>query len=332
MTLDPDRYRLTEAQHQAIFDKRIKPQLFKGVEPSDKPVAVIFGGQPGAGKSAAVDAAVQELSTRGRAAQIIGDDLRAYHPKYDRLLDKDDKTAAFYTDRDTARWVEKAIDYAKQNRLSVVIEGTMRDQAKVAQTMQTFRGAGYDVDARVLAVNEKLSWQGVLQRYENQKADRGVGRMTTPEAHEAAYKGMPATVERVERDKLADRLTVYRRGAEVLYSNALKNGEWSQPPQARAVIEAERSRPMTAKELKDYAGGFDTLAQMLQVPERKATPAEVQNIDVLRKSAHFAAQVQAENPYAKARKGAETTRQASADLTNTASPQAAKPKGGRLKR
>jgi len=47
MALDADQYRLTETEHQAIFDKRIKPQLFADAKPSDRPVAVIFGGQPG---------------------------------------------------------------------------------------------------------------------------------------------------------------------------------------------------------------------------------------------------------------------------------------------
>ena len=43
-------------------------------------MAVIFGRQPGAGKSAAVDAAMRDLEQSGGAVQIIGDDLRGYQP------------------------------------------------------------------------------------------------------------------------------------------------------------------------------------------------------------------------------------------------------------
>ena len=170
MELDADRYRLTEAEHQTIFDKRIRPHLCTDAKPQGRPVGVVFGGQPGAGKSAAVDAALGDLQDRGAAVQIIGDDMRGYHPRYARLMQEDDRTAAFYTDRDTGRWVEKAIEHAKEQRLNIVIEGIMRDGSKVAETMQSLRGAGYEVDARVLAVNALLSWQGVLQRYEAQKA------------------------------------------------------------------------------------------------------------------------------------------------------------------
>lgn len=285
MDLDADGYRLSKTQHQAIFDRRIKPQLFADAKTSERPVAVIFGGQPGAGKSAAVDDAVRELASRGGAAQIIGDDLRGYHPAYSRLMGQDDKTAAFYTDRDTGRWVEMAIEYAQRNRVNIVIEGTMRDADRVADTMRSLRSAEYVIHARALAVNERLSWQGVLQRYENQKADRGSGRMTAPHSHQDAYNGMPGTVERIEHEKLADRLTLYVRGGDAIYDNQLRNGEWQQPPGARQALEDERRRRMSLVERRDYAEAFDTIATLMARPERKATADEVRGLEELRSQA-----------------------------------------------
>lgn len=302
MTVDADKYRLSEADHQAIFDQDIKPDLFAGAKPSNQPVAVIFGGQPGAGKSAAVDAAMRDLERHGGAVQIIGDDLRGYHPQYARLMEGDDKTAAFYTDRDTGKWVEKSIAEAKAQQVNIVIEGTMRDDNKVAETMQSLRAAGYQIDARALAVNERLSQQGIMQRYEEQKADRDTGRMTTPEAHKAAFDGMPGTLERIEIDKLADRVTVYRRGAEAIYSNELQAGEWVKEPKARETLEAERSRPMTLQERRSYAEGFDRLAELVARPERRASAEEVKKADELRQQAkqELAAEVFKQEPPAKA--------------------------------
>jgi len=289
MVRNPDEHRLSEAEHQAIFERYIKPNLFASAKPSSQPVAVIFGGQPGAGKSAAVDEAMNELASRGGAVQIIGDDLRDYHQKYARLMRADDKTAAFYTDRDTGRWVEKAIAEAKAMRVNIVIEGTMRDSEKVAATMNSLRETGYQIDARALAVTSRLSEQGIMQRYEKQKADRGAGRMTTPEAHQAAYDGMLQTLERIESQKLADRVTIYRRGAEVIYSNELQGGQWAREPQARAVVEAERARPMTLQERRDYAKGFDELADMLG--RRQASAEEVRKVADLQREAKAAVAV-----------------------------------------
>jgi hypothetical protein len=293
MTLDADRYRLSEDEHQAIFDRRIKPEIFATAKTVDRPVAVIFGGQPGSGKSAAVDAAVQSLAGRGGAVQVIGDDLRPYHPAYASLMQRDDKTAAFYTDRDSGRWVEKSIAYAKEHRLNLVIEGTMRSPAVVADTMKGLRQAGYEIDARALAVNELLSWQGVMQRYEAQKQDRGAGRMTAPHSHRDAYNGMPDTLERIERERLADRVTVYRRGGQAIYSNELRNGQWKQEPQARQVLEAERARPLTLPERQAYAEGFERLAEQMAKPGRNASADEIRQVQELRTQAsrEFAGEV-----------------------------------------
>lgn len=80
---------------------------------------------------------------------------------------------------DSGQWVEKAMAYAKEQRFNVIIEGTMRDHDVVAATMNEFRAAGYEIDARVLAVSFQLSGQGIYQRYEHQKADRGLGCSAT---------------------------------------------------------------------------------------------------------------------------------------------------------
>jgi len=112
MALDPDRYRFSDADHEAVFEE-IKADVFSHAKTADQPVAVIFGGQPGSGKSAALSEAIDELRPRGGAAEIIGDDFRSYRPAFRQLKAQDDKSAAFYVDSDTGHWVEKAIAYAQ---------------------------------------------------------------------------------------------------------------------------------------------------------------------------------------------------------------------------
>lgn len=287
MALNPDAHRLSEAEHQTIFEQEIKPELFSNVSPSlsDRPIAVIFGGQPGAGKSRALDAALKELQTKGGAVEIIGDDLRVYHPEYSVLASKDDKTAAFYTDRDSGRWVEKAIEAAKSERVNLVIEGTMRNLDVVAKTMNSLREAGFEIDARAMAVSPLFSEQGILLRYEQQKAERGTGRMTTPEAHLAGLNGMLDTLEGIEREKLADKVTILRRSGEVLYQNELQNGNWKTPAGARSAVEQERARPFTLEESKQYVAGYERLMSMVSAPERQATDEEKNRAHSLYQSA-----------------------------------------------
>jgi hypothetical protein len=135
MDRDPDRYRLSPDKHRAIYESRIAPLLFAQAAPVARPTALVLGGQPGAGKSALLASAHAEFDRHGGLIEIIGDDLRAFHPRYSELQRQDDRTAAFFTDRDSGRWIEMAIADAAARRCNVAVEGTMRLPDKVAETL-----------------------------------------------------------------------------------------------------------------------------------------------------------------------------------------------------
>ena len=307
MTLNLEQYKLSEEEHQAIYEKKITPRLFKDVKTVENPVAVMFGGQPGCGKSTLVNAAVKEFISHGGAVKIDGDALRAFHPLNTELLKRDDKTAGFYTNADAFKWVDKAIEDAKNRKVNIVIEGTMRNSDVVADSMKNFRESGYSVysiEARALTINPRLSEQGILLRYEKQKAEAGYGRLTPPEMHKAAYDGIPVTLERIEKEKLADRIALYRRNGEVIYHNELKNGEWTHKPQVCVALEAERNRPLSLQEHRDYVKGFDKISELLARPERKASAEEIHSAEKLRLHAknNLAALEKPENKKAQAKK------------------------------
>ena len=52
------------------------------------------------------------------------------------------------------------------------------------------------------------------------------------------------------------------------------------------MLEAERNRPFTLDERRQYAEGFDRLRESLGRPARNASPAEVQAVDELRARSH----------------------------------------------
>lgn len=283
MVIDADRYRLTEAQHQQIFDKRIAPLVLGGATPDPAPVAIVFGGQPGAGKSPAIDAAVRAHASTNGIVQILGDDLRAFHPKYATLMAADDKTAAAYTDRDAGAWVEKLIAAARDRRLNVIVEGTMRRPEVVESTLQGLRDAGYRTEARVLAVSPEMSWLGVLQRYEAQREDRGYGRMTQRAAHDAAVDGLPRSLEAIESKGLADRLLVLRRGGQVLHQNHWQGRDegWVQPRRAVEILKAELARPLTLPERQEYLAGLLAVAAAQKQSGRESDLREPGSVEAL---------------------------------------------------
>ena len=256
---EADRHRLTAEQHERIFQNRIVPQLTAHAQPTAAPRAVILGGQPGAGKSALQSEVERELAPEGGALAIVGDDLRAYHPKYRALLRTDDKHAAFYTDRDSAGWIEKLIDYAKLRRFNVLIESTMRRPDKIVATAATLRAHGYQIEARALAVHECWSMLGIHQRYEAMLKVHGRARFALQEAHDAAYVGMRQTLAELESGWHVDRIAIYARGNVALYDNTCRSTGWIRTPGACQAVEAERARPWTAQEKVDYWGGWQRL-------------------------------------------------------------------------
>lgn len=281
------KYHLSEEENEEIFQE-IKSDIFCECQTVEFPVAIIFGGQPGAGKTKAIELSQFELKVRGGAALIAGDEFRSYHTQHDLLMKLDDNTASvLFTQYDAGRWVEKAITHAKNIRCNIIIEGTMRLPETVVRTTQELRETGYIIEARVLAVNKKLSWQGVLQRYENQRLDRSFARMTPPKIHEAAYSGVLESVDKIEKEKLADKVVIYKRGGEIIYENELHRGEWKYEPKARATVENERNRQWTENEKLEYAYNFDKLLELIKLPERKASNEEVNVIQSLRDEAYL---------------------------------------------
>lgn len=97
-----------------------------------------------------------------------------------------------------------------------------------------------------LAVPEAVSQLGVLDRY-LRLAGEGRARYVSWANHDACAAALPGALEAVETGHLADRVTVVRRAADVVYVNALSpDGRWCRAAGAGAAVAAERARPWSA--------------------------------------------------------------------------------------
>jgi Zeta toxin len=272
--MDENRFQLKPRKHATIYEK-IERHHFKDTEPTDRPQAIILGGQPGAGKSGLLEASKQGFANRN-VVTINGDELRYYHPQYRDIQKADERRFADLTDPHARPWTKQLFDRAIETRRNVVFEGTMREAGPITETMRRLKAAGYYVVARVIAANERDSMTGIHRRYEEQKAAKGFGRWSNVQAHNDAYKGMPATVEYIERHKLADRVQVYGRRGNVLYDNELQGNEWKRQPAAKTAIEAERERPPTPEERRQQEAEWATIIAMMAA--RRADEREIERV------------------------------------------------------
>lgn len=247
---DHSQFRLSTVEHGLIFEDIARNALVAS-KPVQHPTAIILGGQPGAGKSAFSSYAARELG--GNAIKVDADELRKYHPHYLKLMRENDRDAADLTHPDAAGWAVKLTNLAIREHRNLVIDGTMRDPDSVAKLCSKLQSAGYQVDARVLAVHELISRLGIHHRYELQHEANGFGRWSNRDKHDQALTGLPLTVDRLETANLVDRMQVFGRSGSNLYDNTLSAAGWQQlPPQGSLHIDEERSRDWTQAERTSF--------------------------------------------------------------------------------
>lgn len=247
--------RLSEAQNEHIFRTEILPDyLPNDIGTADRPpTLIVLGGQPGSGKTAVLTASHTELEQTGPTIRIVGDDLRSYHPGFVAHQKADAATASRFTQVDAGIWSEKLLAAATERGVHVVFETTMRTPDNVEKVTTAGRSAGYRVEARVVAVSPRVSWQGCHYRFEEMHHAGAAARIPPRAVHDAAVTGLAESLERVERRKFADRVVIQRPNGELVYDNVLSNGQWLAVATARQVLEETRSRPLSSEEIDSFA-------------------------------------------------------------------------------
>jgi hypothetical protein len=240
-----------------IFERDIAPTLSLGGALALRPAVVFVGAQPGAGKSRAISAV---RADHPDAVPVIGDDFRAFHPDYRDLMRSDPLSMPAVTAQAAGAWVGMAAAHLRQERRSVILETTMRQHAVVEQTAQAFRGTGYRVEIRALAVPGAVSLLGTVSRFLGAGTDRN--RWTPSAAHDAAYTAMPATVEQLVAGGTVNQVTVITRSQRTLYHRTLTPDTAADAGAEvrRAIDDGRHPAELTPREGHDWAREFVSAA------------------------------------------------------------------------
>ena len=253
-------HELSDEENKRLFNARISTLLLDQVACDlGSPRLILLGGQPGSGKSRLLRGpAFNEIKKNcGYPMVIDADDLRIHHPSWSKVNLESDTKAAEHTHSDARKWVRQACNLAITNKCNVILDGTMGSKVSIEAILTQFNEAGYDIEARVLAVDNETSWLGVLSRYEEQKHESGFGRMTPRKVHDEAYSGLVETLRTLEKDKRVRRIFVCGRGSSALFdSNSLVA---DQTKTAVAALETERDRSKTQEESEKYRSAVTML-------------------------------------------------------------------------
>lgn len=239
--------------------KDVERDALARTTPQEHPKAILLGGQPGAGKSALAAEAVRELRASGGAVVIDADRMREENPRYKQLSKEYPQNAADRTQKEAGEWATRLTMAAVDNRRNLVVDGTMRSPENIRDLATRLKDNGYEVEARVLAVNPETSMTRARLRFEEQVAERGTGRFVNKEQHDNAYAGMVESVRALERDKLVDSVRVYDANQRQIYENRQERGDWQKKAEAVQVLEQERTRAWTHSERRDYVSALEDI-------------------------------------------------------------------------
>jgi hypothetical protein len=223
MSAEP-RHELSYEHSLQIFDTAIAPTELAVSRPQSKPTVIFVGGQPGAGKTG-LQGVIESLNDLPNLVKINGDDFRAYHPSNRQLMIMDDTLAASLTDADVGKWVELAIEHIRVSSANALVEGTLRNPNVTIMSAQSFVSSGYAAELHVMVAHGFHSKLRIFNRYLYQREERGAGRYTLMNAHDASYNVLPQSLAAIIAAGLFGRVVLYTIERDVLFDSRVYDGD-----------------------------------------------------------------------------------------------------------
>ena len=206
-----EKYKLTPVICQLVQDKIIQIYTFN-VRPTDQAIAIILGGQPGAGKGELITIATKMLA--GNLVICNADEYRDFHPLSDEIKANYEEFYPDITVDYSQPWNNGLRAFCEQQGLSYVMETTFTSGARMNETISDMKSKGYRVVILLLAVNERFSLLGTYLRYLEMKNLSGYGRRVSKKIHDEKYGLVPSTLKAVQEAGLYDEIQIYKRKPE----------------------------------------------------------------------------------------------------------------------
>ena len=193
-----EKYKISDEQTRKIFERFILPEL-KYFTPSDAPTSVIVGAQPGAGKSQVLNLLKREFLNN--IVICNADDYRKFHPDAVEISSLYEQQFPDITTGLAQQLNLMLRNECKSRGFNFAMEITLRDGAGANATIQGIKNSGFKCHLDIMAVNEKWSRLGTIERLESQRITEKFGRVVPVEVHDDRYHAMPGAVQQITDKK-----------------------------------------------------------------------------------------------------------------------------------
>ena len=245
----------TDSEFKHALARNLR-SLIRGKKSSKQPIAILLGGQSGAGKTTIHR--IKQKEFQGNIVIIDGDSFRSQHPHYLELQQEYGKDSVEYTKDFAGKMVESLVTELSHLGYNLLIEGTLRTIDVPKKTAQLLKSKGYEVQLAIIATKPKLSYLSTLIRYEELYAINPNQACATPkEHHDLIVNNLVENTHQLEQLGIFEQIQIYQRDRTCVYDSRddeisaaavlheLLFGEWSQVEKDMLKSEEERFKDLT---------------------------------------------------------------------------------------
>lgn len=212
----------TEEEFARALSRNLRA-LTRGKQKSQQPLAILLGGQSGAGKTTIHR--IKQMEFQGNIIVIDGDSFRSQHPHYLELQATYGKDSVEYTKQFAGEMVEALVRKLSDSGFHLLIEGTLRTVEVPKKTAGLLKSKGYQVQLAVIATKPELSYLSTLIRYEELYAVHpDQARATPKEHHDGIVAHLVENLQELEKDTIFDRIQIYQRDRSCVYDSEKDEG------------------------------------------------------------------------------------------------------------
>lgn len=212
----------TEEEFARALSRNLRV-LTRGKQKSQQPLAILLGGQSGAGKTTIHR--IKQNEFKGNIIVIDGDSFRSQHPHYLELQATYGKDSVDYTKQFAGKMVETLVEKLSDLGFHLLIEGTLRTVEVPKQTALLLKSKGYQVSLALIATKPELSYLSTLIRYEELYAvNPDQARATPKEHHDGIVNHLVENLQQLEEEAIFERIQIYKRDRSYVYDSEMNNG------------------------------------------------------------------------------------------------------------
>ena len=207
-------YKLNEKEYEEMYQNARKI-VFQNAKTYKNPIAIIVGGQTGAGKGGIDVYSKKEFKKQMLDSIVIDvDSYRMLHPRGEEIVKKYPTWYNDITAQETGPIAKALLKETIEKGYNFIFEGTMKN-TEILETMKKMP-KNYTKIVRVIATSPKESLLTAFERNEEQVEAVGYGRFTNVDVHDFSYEGVAKTLKVIEESKVPDRIQIFTRGEDIV--------------------------------------------------------------------------------------------------------------------